>query len=93
MASKYPFPYASVESAIQDHWKKCTDVTGDSARDVAIRIVNAGWYQLLQRNDQNDKAALARERVKRVMELAANDPALKAKIDAATASALKVSKK
>jgi hypothetical protein len=86
--SKFPFPYATHKAAQADGFAKCAKVTGETGEEVADRICQAGWYQILQRGEQNAKMAGDRQIQKLALELASKDPKIKAELDAAVRKAL-----
>jgi hypothetical protein len=69
--AKYNFPYSSLEAAVNDKWKKAAGYT-------AMQILQAGWYQLMNRKDRNVAASAINEAIK-------EDPAFKQLIDRAKA--------
>lgn len=69
MASKYPFPYDSIESGQRDKWSKL-------GGHELISILKAGWYQIQNRKDRNAEISEA-------MTLARKDPQFKALLDKA----------
>ena len=69
MASKYPFPYETVEAGQKDNWRKL------AGHDL-IAILKAGWYQIMNRKDRNSEITAA-------FQLAKKDPAFKSALEKA----------
>lgn len=59
MASKYPFPYSTVDSAIQDNFRKI------GGKSDAMKVLAAGWYQVMNRKTRNMEGAATIEYVKK----------------------------
>ena len=78
MASKHPFPYATVDTMLQDKGAKL-GVAASDFKDEMYSLLKIGWYQKQERKQMNAKRVEREERVEAILAAAERDPQLRAK--------------